>query len=52
MIEMLPSYTAHVADHPGSFLTRVLGMYTVRKLVFIVQLNVFACERPVHEVCV
>ena len=50
MLEMLSKYTKHVEDWPGSFLARVLGMYKVQKHVFIVQLNVFACERPVHEV--
>ena len=39
MLEMLPTYAVHVADHPGSFLTRVLGMYKVQKLWFIVQLS-------------
>ena len=33
MIAMLPEYTRHLSEQPGSFLSRVLGMYTVRKMV-------------------
>jgi 1-phosphatidylinositol-4-phosphate 5-kinase len=47
---MLPKYYAHVSRHPGSLLARVLGMYTVRQQVFIVQANVLASELPMHEV--
>ena len=49
MTVMLPTYYRYLKRYPRSFLNRILGMYTVREQVFIVQLNVFTGDLP-HEV--
>mmetsp|Transcript_24395 Transcript_24395/g.73204 ORF Transcript_24395/g.73204 Transcript_24395/m.73204 type:complete len:497 (-) Transcript_24395:201-1691(-) len=53
---MLPSYYAHLRAHPGSLLTRFLGMSRIkfyhlrRKVRFVVMMSVHPTALPIHAV--